>query len=162
MAEISQEELKRFLHYDPETGVFTNLIRRSNLAIGEKAGCINKLGYVKLALIGKQYLGHRLAWLYVHGYMPVQIDHVNCIRSDNRISNLRPCTQALNVQNLRSSHCDSQTGTLGVSLIRETGRFRARITINGKCKQIGCFSTRQEAYAAYVQHKAITHEFSTI
>lgn len=159
---ICQSRLQQVLYYNQETGVFVNKIRRSNCHIGKQAGCINASGYIKIAIDGQQYLGHRLAWLYMYGEIPEQIDHVNGNRSDNRISNLRPCNQALNTQNIRTAHCDNSCGLLGVEFIKDSGRYRARIMVNGKAKHLGCFTTAQEAHRAYLIAKANMHEFSTL
>jgi hypothetical protein len=75
---ITQEELKRVLHYDPDTGVFT---RRVTLSSKAKAGDIvgtNMRGYLQVCIHGKQYRLHRLAWLYVYGVFPEhETDHIN-------------------------------------------------------------------------------------
>lgn len=159
---ITQDRLREMLHYNPETGVFTNKVRRANRHAGEAAGCVNAIGYVKIALDGKQYLGHRLAWLYVYGEMPEQIDHINCDRADNRIANLRPSDQSTNKQNLRKAHSDSTTKVLGAHSYGARNRYRARICVNGKTRHLGCFSTLEEANAAYVAAKAEIHPFSTL
>ena len=161
MSKLTQERLKSVFNYNAETGVFTNKVRRANRHIGEVAGSINGLGYCKISVDGKQYLGHRLAWLYVYGKMPEQIDHINCNRFDNRIINLRECNDALNHQNIRDAHKDSKTGKLGVYLL-PSGKFRARITVLGQSKHIGCFNTKEEAYIAYLGTKSIVHPFSTL
>lgn len=62
-------------------------------------GTVRKDGYIAAAVKGKQYLLHRLAFFYVNGYMPVEIDHINGIRSDNRISNLREVDHKENTRN---------------------------------------------------------------
>lgn len=159
---LTQARLKAVLHYNPETGVFTNKVRRANRHTGEVAGCVNVAGYIKIALDGKQYLGHRLAWLYVYGEMPQQIDHINCDRADNRIANLRPCNDKLNHQNLIRAHKDSASGVLGAYRYGASGRFRSRIMVDGKVRHLGCFDDEQQAHAAYVSAKAAIHPFSTL
>lgn len=161
MAKLTQERLKNVFDYNAETGVFTNKVRRANRHIGEAAGCINSAGYCKISVDGSQYLGHRLAWLYVYGEMPEQIDHINCNRFDNRIANLRECNQLENTQNIRDAHKDSETGKLGVYLL-PSGKFRARIMVSGQSKHIGCFNTKEEAYVAYLGTKSMVHPFSTL
>ncbi|WP_374417365.1 HNH endonuclease signature motif containing protein [Stutzerimonas kunmingensis] len=161
MATLTQERLRSVLDYDKNSGMFTNRVRRANRAAGEAAGCTNALGYIKISVDGKQYLGHRLAWLYVYDEMPDQIDHINGSRSDNRIANLRPCNDLLNHQNLRKAHGDSKTGLLGTQPI-PSGRYRARIMVSGVVKHIGCYDTKEEAHAAYVREKARLHQFSTL
>jgi hypothetical protein len=159
---LTQERLKEVLYYNPETGNFTNNVRRANRHAGERAGCVNALGYIKVSVDGKQYLGHRLAWLYVYGEMPKQIDHINCERSDNRIANLRPCNDKLNHQNVVRAHKDSTSGKLGAYCYGKKGRFRSRIMVDGKAQHLGCFDSIEAAHKAYVAAKAQIHPFSTL
>jgi HNH endonuclease len=93
---ITRTRLKEFLHYDPETGVFTWLVKPCrNILAGSIAGNVMNEGYVMVKIDRKNYKAHRLAWLYVHGtFPPDQLDHINRGRADNRLCNLRLSTQA--------------------------------------------------------------------
>ncbi len=83
---LTQERLKEVLSYNPETGIFT---RNPGIRGGEKVGT-NSHGYVSIMVDGYLYQAHRLAWLYMEGYMPEQeIDHISRKRDDNRWCNLR-------------------------------------------------------------------------
>ena len=98
---ITQEELKRIVCYDYADGSFIQLVNTKLKKSGEKIGFVRKDGYIYVTVNGKQYLGHRLAWMYCYGHWPKnQIDHINGIRGDNRIENLREATDAQNKQNI--------------------------------------------------------------
>src|SRR4030095_4704758 len=91
---LTQARLKQLLRYDRRSGVFYWRIAppRTDIKAGARAGCVDVAGYWKIQLEGKQYYGHRLAWLYVYGCWPKRpkaIDHKNRIKTDNRIANLR-------------------------------------------------------------------------
>lgn len=147
---MDQSYLKSVLNYDPETGVFTWLVRpaRSKTAIGAEAGCINAgPGYRFIKLRGVQYYSHRLAWLYMTGaFPPADIDHVNGDRLDNRFCNLREATRQQNCAN-RSVGRNSTTGVKGVS--SDAGSFRATIHFGGRNHRLGNFKTVAEAANAY-------------
>lgn len=98
---ISLSELKKNLHYDPSTGIFTRLLRASNMPAGSIAGSIqNRDGYVIIRVLGHRHTAHRLAWFYMTGFWPEgEIDHINRVRNDNRWTNLRDISHIENIHN---------------------------------------------------------------
>ena len=149
---IDQDELKRQLYYDPETGIFTQaaLGRRNNRSyIGKEIGSLNNSGYLAVRINYKSYLLHRLAWLYMYGEWPeYQIDHINLNRTDNRFANLRKASNAENNRNtnLRSTN---KSGVKGVYWNKSNSKWRARVQFNGKFTHLGYHSTIESASAAY-------------
>jgi hypothetical protein len=154
--------LREQLHYEPETGVFTRKVKTSNVFVGDVAGSLNVHGYIHIRVCGADCLAHRLAWLYVHGEWPKQqIDHINGIKTDNRIANLRDASPAMNTQNIKAARVDSRSGVLGVQ--RHGRRWRARISLgDSRLTALGQFDTPEEAYAAYVEAKRRMHEGCTL
>ena len=161
---ITASRLKELIEYCPNTGLMIWKKDNSNpnrIKAGSFVGTVTKKGYVNVQIDKKMYKAHRLAWLYVYGEMPSkQIDHINGVRSDNRISNLREANNLQNSHNRRKPNNVSTTGFLGV--VKKKDRFQSRINVNGKRFHLGCFDTAEEAYAAYVSAKRIYHEFCTI
>ncbi|USY26691.1 HNH endonuclease [Alcaligenes sp. 1735tsa3] len=157
--ELSSEKLRQLVHYDPETGVFTRLVRTSNfINEGDVAGRCNKQGYLSFSVLGKDRLAHRLAWLYVYGQWPsYQVDHINGIRTDNRISNLRDVPTRVNAHN-RNDAPKSLSGLRGVSFDSRRGKYRARIMSHGAEVWLGYFDSADLAHSAYVQAKTRLHE----
>lgn len=97
---ITQSKLKELVHYNLETGIFTWKKRTSNrIKIGNVVGNLHKCGYIEMRVDGERCLAHRLAWLYVYGYMPKLIDHINRNKQDNRIKNLREADYSQNALN---------------------------------------------------------------
>ena len=112
---LSQDTLRNILEFDPETGVFTWKVNRGGTAIiGAKAGRIHPSGYVHIKYQNVEYLAHRLAWIHHHGKIDqsLVIDHINGIRNDNRIQNLRQVTHAKNMQNIGIKHTPSRLSLL--------------------------------------------------
>lgn len=148
----SQKELKEMLQYDSETGLF---VWKQGQRTGSFAGATLPEGYLTIRINKKRFLLHRLAWIYVHGDVEVEfIDHVNGIRSDNRICNLRMASLEVNAQN-RSTYAGK---AVKGCYVNKYGRWTARIRIqNGKQITIGKFDTEEEATAAYWKVKMEIH-----
>ena len=153
--ELSQEYIKTALHYDPDTGVFRWRLKNGRPRQRSIAGSITPDGYRIIGLfhhfsrmkVMKNYPAHRLAVVYCGGELPVgaEVDHINGVRDDNRLTNLRVCTRTQNAQNSR--HLSSRSKFKGVAV--EKGCYRARITAAGTRTHIGYFRTAEEAAAAY-------------
>ena len=153
---ITQNELRDLLDYYPDTGRFVWARTKQGIRGGSAAGKLNMYGYISIQINLKRYLAHRLAWLYIHGKMPLhEIDHINGVRHDNRLSNLREATRNQNMANM----CSRRTGPKGASFNK--GCWRARITSNGVHRVIGYFSTESEAHEAYkVAARQVHGEFA--
>ena len=159
-AGLSLSELKTRLHYCPDSGAFTVVLPRGGRAVGSRAGHSHVLGYRTVNLLGHHYKEHRLAWFYAHGAWPEQqLDHINGDRSDNRLANLRECTQSQNSQNHGVSKA-SLTGVTGVRFLPRDGVYHAAITVKGKAQHLGSFHTIEEAASARGRAKAALHTFN--
>jgi hypothetical protein len=148
--QLTQARLKELLHYEPETGEFfwrTRSGTRGPDLAGRRAGCITSNGYWYICIDGKIYSGHRLAWLYVHGYFPKELDHINRIRSDCRIVNLREATRSQTRMN-SGVRQNNPSGFKGVLWLKEC-KYRAQIGFRGKIVNPGQYKTAREAARAY-------------
>jgi len=150
---LTQEKLKQQLLYDAESGYFTWIMvsKNSPVKTGSIAGSYPKSGrYVHIQIDGKKYLAHRLAWLYIHGVFPEkEIDHINCIKQDNRLVNIRIATRSQNMAN-KKVRKDSKSGIKG---IREfNNKWISIITIKNKRIYLGSFGSKEQASNAYMEH----------
>lgn len=161
--ELTAERLREVLNYDPETGVFTWLIRSANcIQIGDVAGGAVTSGHLMIRVDGVRYSAHRLAWLYVYGYWPTeQTDHVNGIRNDNRIANLREATRYENSQN-RGITKGRGPFSMGTSYRKDLQKWSSHIRVNKKLKSLGHYATQEEAHMAYVAAKLEYHTFCPV
>jgi hypothetical protein len=157
-ANLSAARLRELLDYAPDTGLF-----RSN---GKTVGfLVPPKNYMRVLVAGRQRLAHRLAWLYVHGEWPAgQIDHINGIKTDNRIANLRCVTAEHNMQNARSARSSNKScGLLGVTMQKKSGKkWVAQISAKGVNRYLGRYDTPEEAHVAYVEAKRRLHDGCTI
>ena len=136
---MTQSELKSLLNYDQDTGIFTWIKQVSNKKIGLIAGTEHPKGYVIIRINKHNYRAHRLAWLYINGEWPKNIlDHINGVRSDNRISNLREVTNSQNNYNSKMSSKNT-SGVKGVSWHKRDKKWRVQIRINCKNYHLGSF-----------------------
>jgi hypothetical protein len=149
MVMVSPEELKRVLSYNHETGVFTRKINRGKHKAGDIAGTVMSRGYIRIGVNGRTYLAHRLAWLYVYGVWPNEIDHVNHIKDDNRISNLRSVTHQENSRNQsKQNKKEGKNDVTGVLWCRQNKKWSVRIGVNNKRVYVGIFKDKFEAICA--------------
>jgi hypothetical protein len=157
---ITQKRLQEVLSYNPETGVFTNLIKRGCVKKGAVAGTKHSKGYIQIKIDCKFYLAHRLVWLYVYGNFPEnELDHINEIKDDNCIINLRPATRQENLHNVSSPFVTNTSGFRGVSWFKKYQKWQAQISINRKRKHLGLFNTPEEASEVYLTAKRKYHPF---
>lgn len=150
MEKVSVSHLKKILDYNPETGIFTWLIRPRRRACSPVAGTIS-LGYRRICIKQHHYSAHQLAWLYVTGqWAGGEIDHINGVKDDNRWVNLRKADRQTNQANSKI-RVSNKTGFKGAgSPLAGRRKFPARITVNYKTLWLGSFDTAQEAHDAYL------------
>lgn len=156
------EELRQLLRYDPETGLLfwkarplgmfshtpnpARAYRTWNTRFsGAEAGWA-KDGYINITLSGQKLRGHRVAWAVYHGEWPDdQIDHINGIRDDNRICNLRDVSPTVNCQN---RHMDRRNKSGHTCVFKIRNRWRADVRLNGTVYRLGSFDCPKKASEA--------------
>lgn len=139
-------ELSKLFNYDPGTGIITNRINRAtNAKAGEEAGSLKQNGYRSILLNGEGRQTHRIAWLLFYGCWPTdELDHIDHVKDNNRITNLRPATRSENNRNA-SRRGDSTSGVTGVSWNRTRKKWCAYITFDGKRTHLGLYTDLQSA-----------------
>lgn len=158
---ITVEIAKEIFAYEPETGLFHYKHRsrgyfrtdREFIEWNENnAGteCLTELtpkGYFSGWTLNQTVLAHRVAFMIAHGTEPDQVDHINGVRSDNRVENLRSVTKAENNKNIRLSP-RNRFGIPGLWLLPKTGKWVATIRAGGPKIHLGTFDHKFEACAA--------------
>lgn len=158
--------LRKLLRYEPETGVLTwlerpvemfdggthNSPKRSQAVwnaryAGKEAFTAISCGYKRGSISPHNLLAHRVILTMVHGHWPNgQIDHVNHIRTDNRIENLREVSNAENARNATLSKLNT-SGQCGVSWVPERLRWQVYISVKGRRVPLGRYRSWEKAVA---------------
>jgi hypothetical protein len=150
MPKVTIERLRELISYNPDTGVLVWIKNPAlhHRKVGCRCGAMTREGYVRLAIGGQYLMAHRVAWAIHFGAWPSgMLDHVNQIKSDNRISNLRLATASQNVAN-RGARQDNSHGAKGVTRLPR-GKWQAQIKLGGKNRYLGSFELKHDAVKAY-------------
>lgn len=156
--DLTAQTLRTLFHYNPDTGIFTRLLKTwPGSHVGERVGSLTS-GYVQFKVGARVRKAHRLAWLYMTGDWPLgQIDHIDGDRTNNRWSNLRDATPSANQHN-RRLQINNSSGYLGVSPSQSPNKpWRAQISVHRKRINLGEFMTAEEASRAYQEAKIRLH-----
>jgi HNH endonuclease/AP2 domain len=152
---LSLQRLKDLLQYDPDTGLFTRLIKTSNRSpVGSIVGCKRKDGYITIRIDGKAYFSHRLAFLYMEGIWPDEIDHIDGNPSNNKWSNLRQVNSGQNKMNRRRKDGKEYKG---VVWHKQGQKWMAQINKDREHIYLGLFDNPKDAYKAYCEAATLYH-----
>lgn len=125
------------------------LVRRKLTYLEEK----ELRGYLQTRLIdirGRHYLKgtHRWVMMAFHGDSDLQVDHINGVKDDNRLENLRYVNNSDNINHVKTLNPEKYTSELhGVYLHK--GRWISNFTANGICYHLGMFDTDLDGHEAY-------------
>lgn len=171
------EVLRQLLRYDPETGKlfwrergpewFRDNSRGTAMSVclswnkrlsgREALAAKGAWGYPHGDILGIPTPAHIVAFAMGNGHLPVgDVDHINGVRDDNRIANLRDATRSQNLQN-RGKPKNNKTGVKGVCWSVEKGKYKAEICSKRKRTSLGYFSSLQDASDAYDRAAAAIH-----
>ncbi len=156
--DLPQSVIRQYLDFQPETGLLVWRERPHHMFetnrrcsawnaryVGKPAGSINSGGYFDIRLFDLLHRAHRLAWIHAVGPIgQLQIDHINGVKTDNRIENLRVVTQLENGKNQRLG-VNSTTGICGVCWDKQHKKWRAQIVVQGQRILLGVFTDIEEA-----------------
>ena len=157
---LTKEELDSLPVYYKEGNLYWKIPTSNRVKKNEIVGTLTEHGYRFMSFNKKRLYVHRLIFYIFNSYYPKYVDHINGNRSDNRIENLRECTNSQNTAN-RNKLSTNKSGFKGVHFVKSTGKWRAQITIDSKPKHLGYFLTPEEANQAYsLEYKNHFKEFA--
>jgi len=144
------ERLKELFSYDPETGLLYWRARGRGRIKKKPAGTLLSTGYVGIVADGKRLLAHRICWAIANSKEPAdQIDHINGVRIDNRICNLREAKNSQNGKNMSISKRNT-SGVSGVSFDKINQKWRAYIRVDGVHLNLGRWPSIKQAKLARI------------
>jgi hypothetical protein len=145
-------DIKKVLMYEEHSGKFYWVVDTYKLTPCKKeAGTISGYGYIVISFNNKLYLAHRLAWYYINGEPPKKsIDHIDGVRTNNRISNLREVTPRENSGNQKKHR---KGGLVGSTYVSKFNKWYSQIVVNKKNIYLGSYDTELEAHEAYLKYK---------
>lgn len=144
------ERLREVFDYDPNSGVLSWKKRTSNrIKVGAAAVCPSGNGYLKVRLDSVLYYAHRVAYAIANGAIPdgAEIDHINGVRNDNRLCNLRLVSPMDNRHN-QGLRVDNKSGVNGVYWSKNACKWLATIGVAREQIYLGCFDSFDDAVAA--------------
>lgn len=165
---LTSEDLNRLLRHEPDTGklfwrerpvgLFEDKGHTAETACrlwnakhaGKEAFTAVQHGYPQGRILGGTYKAHRVIWCMVYGEWPGHIDHIDGVRSNNLLANLREVTLAENCKNRRPNR-NTRSGLAGVCWRERSKRWVASIAIDGRRREIAAFKDASEAHAAYLK-----------
>lgn len=131
ISDLSFKEVNELLKYDPETGIITRKKSKGGKMIGSRTGCLQPNGYLRTRINGRLYKTSRIAWLLYYKKWPDgDIDHINHIRDDDRIINLRCTDNAGNMTN-KGRYKTNKSGFVGVYWNNRAKKWVAQIGRKG-------------------------------
>ena len=161
--QLTVEKARSLFFYDGSTGELRWRIASGCIKAGSLVKSKDSKGYLMVCVNKHHYKAHRIIWLMEKGsWPPGQIDHMNGMKSDNRLCNLRLATQKQNSANtgIRSSN---KSGFKGVHYHRQSGKWQASICFDGKLQYLGLYDTALEASIVYARELNTKHgEFARI
>ena len=140
---LTQQQVAKLFTYR-DGGLYYRATRGGNVA-GSRAGTLQRVGYRQVMIAKKKHYEHRIIYLMHHGVFPAEIDHINNVKDDNRVENLRACVSSENKYNL---HGRSATGVKGVYFDKRRARYCAELVAGGRKVRAGSFSSLESAAAA--------------
>ena len=151
---LTQEYLHSLFYYK-DGNLYSKINRyKTTIRKNDLIKCYLKSGYLRTCINYKSYRIHRLIFMMHHGYLPKQIDHINGIKDDNRIENLRAATQSQNLFN-RTLTKSNTSGVKNVTF--EQNKYRVRLRINKKLINIGTFDNLELAELVAIEARDKYH-----
>lgn len=153
---ITQDSVKRLFQYRKGLLFWKEPRVNGKVKRGDQAGGVDGR-YHRVMVNYKRYQLHSLVFLYHHGFLPKQIDHINGDKLDNRVENLRECNTSQNAMN-KGMTASNTSGVKGVHWNTKQQKWKAGMRVLGKYKHFGCFDTIFDAACVAIPARDLHHK----
>ncbi|CAB5214076.1 putative NHN endonuclease [uncultured Caudovirales phage] len=153
---MNQELLKELFDYK-DGQLYWKKSTNTKIVVGSLAGSLDCKGYKSVQVNGKTWKLHRAIFLMHYGYLPSQIDHINGIKDDNRIENLREATTSNNCLNQKLRKTNTSK-IKNVSWHKKHQKWYVQLQVFGKPKHIGCFGSLELAELVAIEARNKYHK----
>ena len=131
--------------------------KRNGVNLNNEAGYLASHGYWHIKVNNKIFKRHRIVFEMHNGYLPEFIDHINGIKNDDRIENLRKCNKTQNQYNSKL-RLNNKSGLKGVCWHKRFKKWSVQITVNKKKHFIGYFDDLKLADLAAIEARNKYHK----
>ena len=157
MKNVSPTRLRELLEYNTTTGQLFWRVDRGKVKAGKEITCLNGAGYIVVRVDDVLLRAHRAIWAMIYDEWPnTEIDHINGVRCDNRLENLRQATHTENMKNIKKP-ATNRSGFKGVSWHYKGQKWQAHIKADGVNHYLGLFDTAEQAHEAYKEASQKLH-----
>jgi hypothetical protein len=129
---------------------------------GNIAGSLYDTGYLMVGIKGKYYAVHRIVFMIHNDYLPIEVDHIDGNKLNNKIENLRAATISQNAQNRKLIKTNT-SGVKNVSWSKVRNKWVVSILHDGNKKYLGAFDdleladlvaqeARNKYHGSYARH----------
>lgn len=154
---LSQARAKWLFSYADGQLFWLNPNKPNRVKTGDRAGCISSTtGYRHLTVDCERFMEHQVVFLWHHGWIPEEVDHINGVRDDNRIENLRPATKQTNKYNAKKRR-DNPSGVRNVGFDSQRKKWRVSVRANGVVRYAGRFDDLELAELVAIEARDKYH-----
>jgi len=153
---LTVEFVKDLFEYKNGVLIWKNPSKYKRRLIGHAVTGKDGKGYIRVGIKGKRYSVHRVIYFIHYNIWPDYVDHINANKLDNRIENLRSCSNTENSYNAKLSK-SNKSGFKGICWSKQRKKWHVQITAGGKRVVSKYFENIKDAKDCVAIERATIH-----